>query len=141
MTWAWRWSACSCRRPPRRRCCRGCESALLALRTLLEGRAKLGVQPLRLLVGGDGSGGHAAMQAAWRLARAQPGSVDAVLGLCPLVKPDFNSGQLRALRLVASVLSRADAIRAWHAFLQGRWDLWDERAVLMHGNAPIQTRR
>ena len=39
------------------------ESALLALRTLLEGRAKLGVQPA-LLVGGDGSGGHAALDKA-----------------------------------------------------------------------------
>ena len=41
-------------------------------------------------------------------------------------------------RLFARGLSRADAIRAWHGLLQGRWDLWDERAVLMHGNAPIQ---
>lgn len=114
-----------------------CELALLALRTLLEGRAKLGVNPSRLLVGGDGSGGHAAMQAAWRLARSQPGSVDAVLGLCPFVKPDFNSASY--VRCASSpVLSRADAIRAWHGLLQGRWDLWDERAVLMHGNAPIQ---
>ncbi|MGE0331740.1 MAG: alpha/beta hydrolase fold domain-containing protein [Ramlibacter sp.] len=113
------------------------EFALLALRTLLEGRTKLGVQPARLLVGGDGSGGHAALQAAWRLARAQPGSVDAVLGLCPLVKPDFNSASY--IRCASSpVFSRADAIRAWHGFLQGQWDLWDERAVLMHGNAPIQ---
>lgn len=112
------------------------ESALLALRTLLEGRGKLGVQPARLLVGGDGSGGHAALQAAWRLARMQPGSVDAVLGLCPLVKPDFNTASY--IRCASSpVFSRADAIRAWHSFLQGKWDLWDERAVLMHGNAPI----
>ena len=112
------------------------ESALLALRTLLEGRAKLGVQPA-LLVGGDGSGGHAALQAAWRLARLQPGSVDAVLGLCPLVKPDFNTASY--IRCASSpVFSRTDAIRAWHGFLQGQWDLWDERAVLMHGNAPIQ---
>ena len=115
----------------------GSESALLALRTLLEGRAKLGVQPARLLVGGDGSGGHAALQAAWRLARLQPGSVDAVLGLCPLVKPDFNTASY--IRCASSpVFSRTDAIRAWHGFLQGQWDLWDERAVLMHGNAPIQ---
>ncbi len=112
------------------------ESALLALRTLLEGRTKLGVQPARLLVGGDGSGGHAALQAAWRLARMQPGSVDAVLALCPLVKPDFNTASY--IRCASSpVFSRTDAIRAWHSFLQGRWDLWDERAVLMHGNAPI----
>lgn len=112
------------------------ESALLALRTLLEGRAKLGVQPARLLVGGDGSGGHAALQAAWRLARLQPGSVDAVLGLCPLVKPDFNTASY--IRCASSpVFSRTDAIRAWHGFLQGHWELWDERAVLMHGNAPI----
>ena len=113
------------------------ESALLALRTLLEGRAKLGVQPARLLVGGDGSGGHAALQAAWRLARLQPGSVDAVLGLCPLVKPDFNTASY--IRCASSpVFSRTDAIRAWHSFLHGQWELWDERAVLMHGNAPIQ---
>ena len=114
-----------------------CESALLALRTLLEGRAKLGVQPARLLVGGDGSGGHAALQAAWRLARLQPGCVDAVLGLCPLVKPDFNTASY--IRCASSpVFSRTDAIRAWHSFLHGQWELWDERAVLMHGNAPIQ---
>lgn len=112
------------------------ESALLALRTLMEGRTKLGVQPARLLVGGDGSGGHAALQAAWRLARMQPGSVDAVLGLCPLVKPDFNTASY--IRCASSpVFSRTDAIRAWHGFLQGQWELWDERAVLMHGNAPI----
>jgi acetyl esterase/lipase len=39
-----------------------CESAVLALRTLLEGRTKLGVQPHRMLVGGDGqrrTHGHA----------------------------------------------------------------------------------
>lgn len=115
----------------------GCESALLALRTLLEGRVKLGVRPDRLLVGGDGSGGHAALQAAWRLARLHPGSVDAVLGVHPLVKPDFNTASY--IRCASSpVFSRADAIRAWGGFLQGRWDLWDERAVLMHGNAPLQ---
>ncbi len=114
------------------------ESALLALRTLLEGRGKLGVHPQRLLVGGDGSGGHAALQAAWRLARLQPASVDAVLGLCPLVKPDFNTASY--IRCASSpVFSRADAVRAWHSFLHGQWDLWDERAVLMHGNAPLQT--
>ena len=115
-----------------------CESAVLALRTLLEGRTKLGVQPHRMLVGGDGSGAHTAMQAAWRLARAQPGSVETVLSLCPLVKPDFNSASY--VRCASSpVLSRADAIRAWQQFLQGRWDIWDERAVIMHGNAPLQT--
>ncbi|MCW5651810.1 MAG: alpha/beta hydrolase [Ramlibacter sp.] len=114
-----------------------CEAALLALRTLLEGRAKLAVNPYRLLVGGDGSGAHAALQAAWRLCRMQPGSLEAVLGLCPLVKPDFNTASY--VRCASSpVFSRADAIRAWQGFLQGRWDIWDERAVLMHGNAPQQ---
>jgi len=114
-----------------------CETALLALRTLVEGRQKLGLRPDRLLVGGDGSGGHAAMQAAWRLARQQPGSVDAVLGLYPLAKPDFNSASY--IRCAASpALSRADAIRDWDGLLQGRWDLWDERAVIMHGNTPVQ---
>ena len=58
-------------------------------------------------------------------------------GLCPLVKPDFNTASY--IRCASSpVFSRTDAIRAWHNFLQGQWDLWDERAVLMHGNAPIQ---
>lgn len=115
----------------------GSEAALLALRTLLEGRGKLGVNPYRLLVGGDGSGGHAALQAAWRLCRMQPGSVEAVLALYPLVKPDFNTASY--IRCAPSpVFSRADAIRAWQGFLRGRWDIWDERAVLMHGNAPSQ---
>ena len=113
------------------------ECALLALRTLLEGRDKLHVNSTRLLVGGDGSGGHAALQAAWRLARLQPGSVEAVLALYPLVKPDFNTASY--IRCASSpVLSRTDAIRAWDGFLHSRWDTWDERAVLMHGNAPIQ---
>ncbi len=115
----------------------GSECALLALRTLFEGRAKLGVNPSRLLVGGDGSGGHAALQAAWRLSRQQPGAVEAVLALYPLIKPDFNTASY--IRCASSpVFSRADAIRAWDGFLHSRWDLWDERAVLMHGNAPIQ---
>ena len=114
-----------------------CETALLALRTLLEGRVKLKVDPQRLLVGGDGSGAHAALQAAWRLSRSQPGSVDAVLALCPLVKPDFNSASY--IRCAASpVFSRAEAIRAWQILLGNRWDLWDERAVLMHGNVPLE---
>jgi acetyl esterase len=115
----------------------GCDEALQVLHTLIQGRAKLGVHPERLLAGGDGSGAHHALQAAWRLARQQPGSVDAVLGLYPLVKPDFNTASY--LRCATSpVFSRNDAVRAWHGLLGGRWDLWDERAVLMHGNTPVQ---
>lgn len=113
------------------------ETALLALRTLLDGRDKLKVDTRRLLVGGDGSGAHAALQAAWRLCRQVPGSVDAVLAVCPLVKPDFNSASY--IRCASSpVFSRGDAIRAWRAFLGDHWDVWDERAVLMHGNAPLE---
>lgn len=113
-----------------------CEDALQALQTLAEGRAKLSVNPERLLAGGDGSGAHLALQAAWRLARQKPGCVDAVLALYPLVKPDFNTASY--VRCAASpVFSRQDAVRAWHALLGGRWDLWDERGVLMHGNAPV----
>lgn len=113
-----------------------CEAALLALHTLLEGRDKLKVNTQRLLVGGDGSGAHGALQAAWRLSRQVPGGVDAVLAVCPLVKPDFNSASY--IRCATSpVFSRADAVRAWQGFLGNRWDIWDERAVLMHGNAPL----
>lgn len=113
-----------------------CDLALLALRTLVEGREKLKVAPHRLLVGGDGSGAHAAIQAAWRLGRSLPGVADAVLALYPLTKPDFNTASY--IRCATSpVFSRAESIRAWQCFLGGRWDLWDERAVLMHGNAPL----
>ncbi len=114
-----------------------CEDALLALQTLQEGRARLGVHPGRLLAGGDGSGAHLALQAAWRLQRLKPGSVDALLGLYPLAKPDFNTGSY--LRHAGSpVFSRDDAVRAWNVLLQGSRDLWDERAVLAHGSAPLQ---
>jgi|JI10StandDraft_1071094.scaffolds.fasta_scaffold165056_2 acetyl esterase len=114
-----------------------CEEALLALQTLADGRAKLGVNTERLLAGGDGSGAHHALQASWRMARATPGAVDAVLGLYPLAKPDFNTASY--VRCATSpTFSRHDAVRAWGALLGNRWDLWDERAVLMHGNAPVQ---
>lgn len=114
-----------------------CDEALLALQSLADGRGKLAVNTERLLVGGDGSGGHCALQAAWRLARTQPGSVEAVLALYPLVKPDFNTASY--IRCAQSpVFPRDDAVRAWQALLKGRWELWDERAVLMHGNAPLQ---
>lgn len=114
-----------------------CNEALLALQTLAEGRAKLAVHPQRLLAGGDGSGAHHALQAAWRLNRQLPGTVEAVLALYPLVKPDFNTASY--VRCAHSpVFSRDDAVRAWQGLLQGRWEVWDERAVLMHGNAPLQ---
>lgn len=113
-----------------------CEDALQALQTLAEGRAKLAVNTQRLLAGGDGSGAHLALQAAWRLTRQKPGCIDAVLALYPLVKPDFNTASY--VRCASSpAFSRQDAVRAWHALLGGRWELWDERAVLMHGNAPV----
>jgi acetyl esterase/lipase len=117
------------------------ESAVLALRTLA-GRPHQAGRAARTACwwAATAAAAHArAMQAAWRLARAaarQRGR--RCWALCPLVKPDFNTRQLHPLRFVA-VFSRTDAIRAWHSFLHGQWDLWDERAVLMHGNAPIQT--
>lgn len=115
----------------------GCDEALQALQALADGREKLAVNTDRLLVGGDGSGGHLALQAAWRLNRQQPGLVDAVLALYPLIKPDFNSTSY--VRCAQSpVFSRDDAVRAWQGLLQGRWETWDERVVLMHGNAPLQ---
>jgi acetyl esterase len=113
-----------------------CEDALLALQTLQEGRSRLGVDATRLLAGGDGSGAHLALQAAWRLQRARPASVDAVLALYPLAKPDFNTASW--LRHAGSpVFSRDDAVRAWNGLLQGNRELWDERAVLAHGGAPL----
>ena len=59
------------------------DQALQVLVTLGQVREKLGVNTERLLVAGDGSGAHLALQAAWRLARQSPGSVDAVLALTP----------------------------------------------------------
>ncbi len=116
---------------------RSCDEALQALQTLAEGREKLAVNTERLLVGGDGSGGHHALQAAWRLNRQQPGAVEAVLALYPLVKPDVNTASY--VRCAQSpVFSRDDAVRAWQGLLHGRWETWDERAVLMHSNAPLQ---
>ena len=116
---------------------RCCDDALLALQTLAEGREKLAVHPERLLAGGDGSGGHLALQVAWRLNRQAPGLVEAVLALYPLVKPDFNT--VSYVRCAQSpVFSRDDAVRAWQGLLKGRWETWDERAVLLHGNAPQQ---
>lgn len=111
------------------------EQALQVLMTLLKAREKLGVQPERLLVGGDGSGAHLGLQAAWRLARQNPGSVDAVLALTPLVKPDFNTASY--IRCANSLtFSRSDAVRSWHSLLGGRWETFDERVVLLHGNQP-----
>jgi acetyl esterase len=113
------------------------EQALQVLMTLLKARKKLGVHSDRLLVGGDGSGAHLALQAAWRLARQNPGSVDAVLAITPLVKPDFNTASY--IRCANSLtFSRDDAVRSWHSLLGGRWETFDERAVLLHGNQPIQ---
>ncbi len=113
------------------------EQALQVLMTLAKARAKLGVNTERLLVGGDGSGAHLGLQAAWRLARQTPGSVDAVLALTPLLKPDFNTASY--IRCANSLtFSRDDAVRSWHSLLGGRWETWDERAVLLHGNQPIQ---
>ena len=113
------------------------EQALQALVALCRVRDKLGVDTTRLLVGGDGSGAHLGLQAAWRLARQSPGSVDAVLALTPLVKPDFNTASY--IRCANSLtFSRDEAVRSWHALLGGRWETWDERAVLLHGNQPIQ---
>lgn len=110
-----------------------CEEALLALQTLMEGRARLGVNTKRLSVGGDGSGAHMGLQAAWRLARLKPGSIDSVLAFYPLVKPDFNTVSYQ--RFAGSpVFSRDDAVRAWNVLLQGNRELWDERAVLSHGS-------
>jgi acetyl esterase len=115
----------------------GCEDALRALGILANGRARLAADPRRLLVGGDGSGAHLALQAAWRLQRRHPGCVDAVLGLYPLAKPDFNTMSYLA-HANSLAFARDDAVRAWQGLLQGRWEIWDERAVLMHGNAPLQ---
>jgi acetyl esterase len=113
------------------------EQALQVLMTLLKARKKLGVHPDRLLVGGDGSGAHLGLQAAWLLTRDNPGSVDAMLAITPLVKPDFNTASY--LRCANSLtFSRDDAVRSWHSLLGGRWETWDERAVLLHGNQPIQ---
>ncbi len=113
------------------------EQAMQVLMTLAKARAKLGVNTDRLLVGGDGSGAHVGLQAAWRLARQTPGSVDAVLALTPLLKPDFNTASY--IRCANSLtFSRDDAVRSWHSFLGGRWETWDERAVLLHSNQPIQ---
>jgi acetyl esterase len=115
----------------------GCDEAFEALRTLLRARKKLRVDSTRLIAGGDGSGAHLALQATWRLQRQQPGCVDAVLALYPLVKPDFNTGSY--IRHAASqTFSRDDAVRAWQGLLHGRWESWDERAVLMHGSTPLQ---
>ncbi|MGB4116465.1 MAG: alpha/beta hydrolase [Polaromonas sp.] len=113
------------------------EQALQVLMTLLKARQKLGVNLERLLVGGDGSGAHLGLQAAWRLARQTPGSVDAVLAITPLVKPDFNTASY--IRCANSLtFSRDDAVRSWHTLLGGRWETFDERAVLLHGHQPIQ---
>ena len=113
------------------------EQALQVLLTLLKARKKLGVHVDRFIVGGDGSGAHMALQAAWRLARQQPGSVEAVLAITPLVKPDFNTASY--IRCANSLtFSRDDAVRSWHGLLQGRWETWDERVVLLHDNQPIQ---
>ncbi|MES2942393.1 MAG: alpha/beta hydrolase [Pseudomonadota bacterium] len=113
------------------------EQALQVLVTLGKVRERLGANPTRLLVAGDGSGAHLGLQAAWRLARQLPGSVDAVLALTPLVKPDFNTASY--IRNANSLtFSRDDAVRSWHSLLGGRWETWDERAVLLHGNQPIQ---
>ena len=113
------------------------EQALQVLMTLLKAREKLAVHTERLLVGGDGSGAHLALQAAWRLARQNPGSIDAVLLLTPLVKPDFNTASY--IRCANSLtFSRDDAVRSWHSLLGGRWEAWDERVVLLHGSQPIQ---
>ncbi len=113
------------------------EQALQALMTLARAREKLAVNTDRLMVGGDGSGAHLGLQAAWRMARQTPGSVDAVLALTPLVKPDFNTASY--IRCANSLtFSRDDAVRSWHSLLGGRWQIWDERAVLLHGNQPVQ---
>jgi acetyl esterase len=113
------------------------EQALQVLMTLLKARKKLGVDTDRLLVGGDGSGAHLGLQAAWRLARQTPGSVDAVLAITPLVKPDFNTASY--IRCANSLtFSRDDAVRSWHTLLGGRWETFDERAVLLHSHQPIQ---
>ena len=113
------------------------EQALQVLMTVRKAREKLGVSTESLLVGGDGSGAHLGLQAAWRLARQAPGSVDAMLAVTPLVKPDFNTASY--IRCANSLtFSRDDAVRSWHNLLGGRWETWDERAVLLHGNQPIQ---
>jgi|GEM_PF-1598589 len=114
----------------------GCDDASDALKALARARQRLQTDGKRLLVGGDGSGAHLALQASWRLTRHQPGSVDAVLALYPLVKPDFNTDSY--LRHAASqTFSRDQAVRCWASLLHGHWDTWDERAVLMHGAAPL----
>jgi len=113
------------------------DDAMRALITLLGGRAQLSVNTERLLVGGDGSGAHLALQAAWRLNRQSPGAVDAALAFYPLVKPDFNTLSYRQ-HASSLAFSRDDAVRAWHSLLRGRFETWDERAVLLHGNAPVQ---
>ena len=114
-----------------------CDDAMLALTTLADGRERLSVNPDRLFAAGDGSGAHLALQAAWRLARHRPGTVDAVLSLYPLVKPDFNSMSYLAYAN-SLTFKRDDAVRAWQSLLLGRFETWDERAVLMHANAPLQ---
>lgn len=113
------------------------EQALQVLLALCKSREKLTVNTERLLVCGDGSGAHLALQAAWRMARQTPGSVDAVLAITPLVKPDFNTASY--IRCANSLtFSRDDAVRSWHSLLGGRWETWDERAVLLHGKQPMQ---
>ncbi|MES2511670.1 MAG: alpha/beta hydrolase [Pseudomonadota bacterium] len=113
------------------------EQALQALLTLGKARDKLSVNTERLLVGGDGSGAHLGLQAAWRMARQSPGTVDAVLAITPMVKPDFNTASY--IRCASSLtFSRDDAVRSWNVLLGGRWQIWDERAVLLHGNQPVQ---
>lgn len=115
----------------------GCDDALHAAQALLGARRRLKLDTQHFFIGGDGSGAHLALQAAWRLQRVQPAAVDAVLALYPLCKPDFNTGSyIRNAR--APLFSRGDAVRAWQGLLQGRWDTWDERAVLMHGNTPLE---
>jgi acetyl esterase len=111
-----------------------CEDALLALQALMDGRAKLAVNTQKLIVGGDGSGAHLGLQAAWRLQRLKPGSIDSVLALYPLVKPDFNTMSYQRFAR-SPVFSREDAVRAWNVLLQGNRELWDERAVLSHGSS------
>lgn len=98
------------------------EQAVQALMTLGKARDKLSVNTERLMVGGDGSGAHLGLQAAWRMARQSPGSVDAVLALTPMVKPDFNTASY--IRCASSLtFSRDDAVRSWHSLLGGRWQI------------------
>ncbi len=114
-----------------------CDDAFYALNTILSGRTKLGVNTQRLVVGGDGSGAHLAIQAAWRINRLTPGAVDSALLLYPLVRPDLNTLSYRQYRN-ALAFSRQDAARAWQGLLNSRLDTWDERAVLLHAITPVQ---